>query len=264
MSLKNSPSFFLNFSERAMNGEGKHFYQFKSFRLDVAERQLLHDNLPVSLTPKAFDVLAVLVERGGHLVEKDEFLRIVWEDSFVEESTVARTVHTLRRVLGEDDENKFIETVPKKGYRFVAEVDKVAEAKETLETVNSNLPVAVEKSFDRASESESQIPPRAADELIAPAQKKRKYTARIFLVSVGFLTVILFVSLLAFRNQSNASGNSAAPKSIAVLPVKSINPNDRDLIYEFGIAESLILKLSSIKGLTIRPLSAIRKYSQVE
>lgn len=123
MSLENYPSFLLNFSEREMNGEAKHFYRFKSFRLDVQERQLLRDGVAVPLTPKAFDVLAVLVERGGHLVEKDELLRLVWSNSFVEEANVARIVHTLRKVLGEDENgNKFIETVPKRGYRFVAVV----------------------------------------------------------------------------------------------------------------------------------------------
>ncbi len=128
MSLENSPSFLLNFSECEMNGGEKHFYQFKSFRLDIGERQLLHDGDSVALTPKAFDVLAALVERGGHLVEKDELLRAVWFDSFVEEANVARIVHTLRKVLGEDENgNKFIETVAKKGYRFVAEVKEVRE-----------------------------------------------------------------------------------------------------------------------------------------
>src|SRR6266404_1394057 len=123
MSLKNFPSFLLNFSEAVMNGKEKHSYQFKSFRLDVGERQLLNNNKPVPLTPKAFDVLAFLVERSGHLVEKDELMQTVWTDSFVEEANVARIVHTLRKVLGEDENgNKYIETVAKKGYRFVAEV----------------------------------------------------------------------------------------------------------------------------------------------
>lgn len=128
MSLENYPSFLLNFSQCEMNGEAKHFYQFKSFRLDVEERQLLHLNLPVSLTPKAFDVLAARVERGGHLVEKDELLKLAWADSFVEEANVARIVHTLRKILGDDGNgNKYIETVAKKGYRFVVEVDEVRE-----------------------------------------------------------------------------------------------------------------------------------------
>jgi len=123
MSLENYPSFLLNFSECEMSIEEKHFYQFNSFRLDVAERQLSNNGVPVPLTPKAFDVLVTLVERSGHLVEKDELLQLVWSDSFVEEANVARIVHTLRKVLGEDKNgNKFIETVPKRGYRFVAAV----------------------------------------------------------------------------------------------------------------------------------------------
>ena len=243
-----------------MNDNNQTFYKFGEFRLDVAERMLLRESESVSLSPKMFDVLTVLVERSGHLVEKDELLRTVWEDTFVEESNVARIVHSLRKILGEDSENKFIETVPKKGYRFVAKVEIVTAAREIPENANLSLPVTVEKLFN----AKPQISPPATDELIAPTLKTQKYTARIFIISLGFLTVILFISLLVFRNQSNASGNSNAPKSIAVLPVKPINTNDRDLIYEFGIAESLIFKLGSVKGLTVRPLSAIRKYSDIE
>src|SRR5215203_2416404 len=128
MSFGSFPNLFLNFSEPEMNGAEKHFYRFKSFRLDVEERQLMHHGDNIALTPKVFDVLVALVERSGHLVEKDELLRIVWADSFVEEINVARTVHTLRKALGEDENgNKFIETVAKKGYRFVAKVTKVRE-----------------------------------------------------------------------------------------------------------------------------------------
>ncbi len=111
-----------------MHSENGHFYEFKSFRINLAERQLLNDKTPVPLTPKAFDVLAVLVERAGHLVEKDELMRLVWPDAFVEESNISRIIHTLRQALGEDDNgHKFIETVAKKGYRFVAEVEAVSE-----------------------------------------------------------------------------------------------------------------------------------------
>ena len=106
-----------------MTGDFAHSYLFKSFRLNIAERQLLCKNSPVYLTPKAFDVLALLVEQNGHLVEKDELLKQVWADSFVEEANIARIIHTLRKTLGEDGNgNKFIETVATKGYRFVAEV----------------------------------------------------------------------------------------------------------------------------------------------
>jgi len=66
-----------------MSSNNQISYNFKEFRLDVVERLLLRDNLSIPLAPKVFDVLAVLVERNGHLVEKDEFVRLVWEDAFV-------------------------------------------------------------------------------------------------------------------------------------------------------------------------------------
>ncbi|HVE58525.1 MAG TPA: transcriptional regulator, partial [Pyrinomonadaceae bacterium] len=111
-----------------MKAEKRHSYRFKAFRLEVEERQLLHHDQPVPLTPKAFDVLVALVERSGHLVEKEELLHIVWSDSFVEEANIARIIHTLRKTLGEDEHGvKFIETVAKKGYRFVAKVSKIRE-----------------------------------------------------------------------------------------------------------------------------------------
>src|SRR5215470_19988635 len=100
-------------------------FEFRNFRLDVDERQLLLDGSPVPLTPKAFDVLTVLVQRSGRLVEKEELLHLVWDDAFVEESNIARIIHTLRRTLGENRDQKFIETVAKRGYRFVAEVYEV-------------------------------------------------------------------------------------------------------------------------------------------
>jgi DNA-binding winged helix-turn-helix (wHTH) protein len=133
MSLENLPKFLLNFSESEMRGEKRHSYRFEAFRLEVEERQLLHHDHPVPLTPKAFDVLVALVEQSGHLVEKVELLRRVWCDSFVEEANIARIVHTLRKKLGtSSDGNKFIETVAKKGYRFVAEVQRIEEGAETI------------------------------------------------------------------------------------------------------------------------------------
>ena len=116
--------------------EGKEIYSFKNFRLDTAERQLLNHGKRVALTTKAFDVLAYMVERAGHLVEKDELMSKFWADSFVEEANVARLVHTLRKSLGDDANGcRFIETVPKKGYRFVGKV-----TKETASPVDAAAP----------------------------------------------------------------------------------------------------------------------------
>jgi pimeloyl-ACP methyl ester carboxylesterase/DNA-binding winged helix-turn-helix (wHTH) protein/class 3 adenylate cyclase len=106
-----------------MNRGVKRFYQFGRFKLNKAERLLLCDSTPVSLTPKVFDTLMALVENSGHVLSKEELIAKVWPDSFVEENNLAQNISILRKTLGEGLAGlKFIETVPKRGYRFVAEV----------------------------------------------------------------------------------------------------------------------------------------------
>jgi Tol biopolymer transport system component/DNA-binding winged helix-turn-helix (wHTH) protein len=101
--------------------------RFGDFSLDPAERHLLYRGQSVPLTPKVFDTLLLLVRNAGHLVEKEAFLKQIWPDAFVEESSLAQNISVLRKVLGDDGNgNRFIETVPKRGYRFLAEVQEVS------------------------------------------------------------------------------------------------------------------------------------------
>src|SRR5215210_1085115 len=99
-------------------------YTFGAFRLDVTERLLFHENSLVSLTPKAFDTLLALVQHSGHVLTTEELMAQVWPDSFVEGNNLAQNISTLRKVLGAGGA-KFIETVPKRGYRFVADVKEI-------------------------------------------------------------------------------------------------------------------------------------------
>ena len=96
-------------------------YEFGSFRLEAGERVLLRDGTPVPLAPKALQTLLILVERAGHVVPKDELIAAVWPDTFVQESNLTQYVFLLRRALGGDDES-FIQTVPRRGYRFACPV----------------------------------------------------------------------------------------------------------------------------------------------
>src|SRR5262245_2359145 len=99
-------------------------YEFGSYRLDAAERLLLRDGAVIPLQPKIFDLLLALVERHGHLQGKDELMKLVWPDTVVEEANLANNISILRKTLGENGQ-QFIETAPKRGYRFVAMVKEV-------------------------------------------------------------------------------------------------------------------------------------------
>jgi DNA-binding winged helix-turn-helix (wHTH) protein/TolB-like protein/Tfp pilus assembly protein PilF len=204
------------------------FYEFGSFRLLPSERLLLCDNQPVQLPPKVFDTLVALVERGGHLIEKDFLLDTIWADAFVEEATLARNISILRKVLGESGEGgKYIETVPKRGYRFtesVVERHSIYEAKPTA----------------------------------APPKIRRPV---LWLTMVSVVAIGIFASL-SFWNAENL--HPARVKSIAVLPFKALNPEADNQYIGLGIADSIIAKTSRIDGLTVRPTSAVRRYLNME
>ncbi len=98
-------------------------YEFGEFRVESADRRLLRNGQPISLTPKVFETLLALVRSGGHVVEKDELMKLVWPDAFVEEANLARNVWALRKALDDDNgEHRYIETVSNRGYRFIAMV----------------------------------------------------------------------------------------------------------------------------------------------
>src|SRR5204862_6453874 len=106
-----------------MGCQMKRMYGCGEFRLESAELLLLRDGKPISLTPKAFGRLLVLAQSSGHAVEKAELMKRVWADAFVEEANLARNIWALRKALGDDDSgHRYIETMPKLGYRFTAPV----------------------------------------------------------------------------------------------------------------------------------------------
>jgi len=106
-----------------MSAETKVLYEFGKFRLDPREQLLLCDSKPVSLSPKSFEILIALIRSNGQLLMKDELMPQVWPDSFVEEANLTVNISALRKVLSETPGGQqYIETVPKRGYRFVAPV----------------------------------------------------------------------------------------------------------------------------------------------
>src|SRR5580700_3431693 len=106
----------------------KQLLEFGPFRVDPEQRLLLREEQPISLSPKAFDLLLVLLEHSGHVVLKDDLMKTLWPDTFVEESNLGQHVFQLRKALGDKAHDpEYIVTVPGRGYRFSQKVAEVTE-----------------------------------------------------------------------------------------------------------------------------------------
>src|SRR5437762_9802350 len=132
-----------------------HFYKFGEFIVDGDQKVLLRNDSPLPLAPKVFDTLLILVDSGGRIVEKEQLMNRLWPDSFVEESNLTFNIQQLRKALGDSARQpRFIETVARRGYRFIAEVNgnspDIAVKTESNE-IGSIYPPATARGSDRTS-----------------------------------------------------------------------------------------------------------------
>jgi TolB-like protein/DNA-binding winged helix-turn-helix (wHTH) protein/tetratricopeptide (TPR) repeat protein len=231
-------------------------YEFGQFRLSPAEHLLLRDEQPVPLPPKVFDTLVALVESGGRLIEKDELLQKIWADTFVEEGTLARNISLLRKTLGEagTDGQKYIETVPKRGYRFVEPVRKVKAVEETAETPEIS---ATENLIEKSPEN-----PVVEKRTAEPKTPDKTRRTLLWLLLVFGIVGALFTSLSFWNSppQQIKKQQLSRIKSIAVLPFKPIGNGDESL--ELGMADALITRLSNVREIVVRPTATIAKYQE--
>ena len=201
-------------------------YEFGEFRLDVANKVLLRNGAPVGLTPKVFDTLQLLVERSGQLVEKEEFVQKLWPGTFVEDAALAENISRLRRALGENEGPPWIVTVPKRGYRFAADVRKVA----AEETVSTTLPPV-----NQASRSRLKLGLSAAVVLLV--------------VGAGYLYI----------SQSNRF--TAAPvRSLAVLPLENLSGDPEQEYFADGMTDDLITQLAKLSSLRVISRTSIMRF----
>jgi DNA-binding winged helix-turn-helix (wHTH) protein/TolB-like protein/Tfp pilus assembly protein PilF len=233
-------------------------YEFGPFQLDPPERLLLCNGRPVPLPPRAFDLLLVLVERQGHLVEKEELLRQIWADSFVEESNLAVNISFLRKVLNDDRRHhRYIETVSKKGYRFVAEVRQVGHSEPPQSTLDHSRKASVE-------------PPATLPAPIDPpvwtgereASRKVSY-ATLFGAALFALVLIVILSRAVQQRLVYGSqpAESASIHSLAVLPFQTLGSKGDDDYIGLGMADALISRLANTGKISVRPTSAVQRYA---
>lgn len=228
----------------------RHIYEFGPFRLVPEERQLLRDNQPVPLTAKAFDLLVVLVENSGHLIEKGELMQRIWPDCFVEEANLSVNMSALRRALGEGpNEHRYIATVPRHGYRFVASVEErweegAASSPPEFSDKNDNIRPVAEGEQETFSPS------------LAVASRPRVSFGRWPLVVVGLsLLFALLMGLNAggLRERLWGKGNSVRIQSLAVLPLENLSGDTSQDYFADGLTEALITDLA--RGGVLRVIS---------
>lgn len=258
--LKEGLKLFLKeFLKAFMRPENRLLYEFGPFRLDARKRRLLIDGEIVSLTPKAIETLLLLVERQGKLVEREELMNAVWPDAFVEDSNLSVTISMLRKALGQGAEGeglKYIETVPRLGYRFVADVREVA---------GDDPVIALEKRTQAQIVVEESVDPKqfavspSAKALSSPAKHRVTFRSLALLTLLVGLTAVFAYWWISRRSERTRT--IGAVRSIAVLPFKVIGGESGDEYLQLGLTDALITKLSNQQQIVVRPMSSVRKYT---
>ena len=237
-------------------------YEFGPFRLDPTEHTLLRGDQVVALTPKAFETLALLVQKSGHLVRKDELIESVWHDTVVEESNLNVIIHTLRKALGDDPrESKYIETVAKCGFRFVAEVRKAEEHEQTASAPTNgsgSVKVATQSSF---AEQINAVHSATLSPSSLPRPRDRR---RLVVLVLSIIAVVLTATSISVWRSNRRPTTAAAPptqvRSIAVLPFGVLSSEKGDEYLSLGLADALITSLSQTRQVIVRQTEAVAKY----
>ena len=235
-----------------MEPQENNCYEFGRFRLKIAERVLLREGEPVPLTPKVFDILLMLVEHGGQVVHKDDLMRRVWPNTFVEEGNLTQNISLLRKALGETPDGvQFIETVPRRGYRFVAETNRTWAGNDVQAGGNGHKEAALPV---EPKVSEAPVVPTAP---LAPARRTPLYALLAGVIVVGLIGIVYFTGW-------GKPGEAETIQSIAVLPFVDESADPDAQYINDKIAESLINSLSKLPQLRVVPRSVVASYKGKE
>jgi DNA-binding winged helix-turn-helix (wHTH) protein/tetratricopeptide (TPR) repeat protein/TolB-like protein len=212
-----------------MSNETKHFYEFGPYRIDPAKRMLLKNNQPLALTPKAFETLLILVRSSGRVLEKEELMKTLWPDTFVEDGNLAQNIFTLRKALGETPTDRYIITVPGRGYRFAVDVKELSD--QTSDLV-----------IERHSQST----------VIIEEKRIHRGVPLALLGMVVVLSVAGYLILRGSRIEVPRAG-MAARRSVAVLGFKNLSGHPETSWLSVAVSEMLSTELAAGEKLRLIP-----------
>jgi DNA-binding winged helix-turn-helix (wHTH) protein/TolB-like protein len=271
----------------------RYLYEFGDFRLDPNRHRLLRGGAIVPLSPKAIETLFVFVRNPGKILERETLMRAVWSSTIVEDGNLTVAISQLRKALGQNgDPDEFIQTIPRVGYRFVAELREVVEEPAPLIVENPPLWQAVieeELSSENGASSRSAPPARtepgkagSRNGALLESTALLPAEPRAVVASVGsglfrwtnrrILTVMSIVMLggIGLLVYSRATSKPKLPattaelKSMAVLPLRTLGLERDNEYLGLGLADALINQLGRVREMTIRPISAVQRYASRE
>jgi TolB-like protein/DNA-binding winged helix-turn-helix (wHTH) protein/Flp pilus assembly protein TadD len=240
------------------------FYHFGDFKVDRDQKILLRQGKPLPLTPKVFDTLLVLIENSGRIVEKEKLMSRLWPDTFVEEANLTFNIQQLRKALGDDARHpQFIETVARRGYRFIAHVEEALDsgvassqiASTRIEAADSELVIGGDEfksdlglvkppeiELPGAGRSDKALKAKTAGEMSRTSRGKTRLAAAavaVVLIATGLL--------LLLRHRSSArSQQDSGRLMLAVLPFQNLTGNTAQDYFSDGLTEEMITQLGNL------------------
>ena len=234
----------------------RELFEFDSYRLDPAERLLLRDGVAVPLEPKVFETLVVLIRGGGRLVTKDQLMKEVWPDTFVEESNLVRHISILRKALSRgDDEPPYIETVSKLGYRFVGNMRPPAIEQTEVIVESAKVSVIVEEELDGSAR---RVSPTLDTHRPLNSAKWRWWAAgsTLAIVAIGVVATASYFRVF--------SSHTHEIDSVAILPFVNVGASPEMEYLSDGITENLTNSLSRLSGLKVMSRNSVVRYKGAE
>jgi DNA-binding winged helix-turn-helix (wHTH) protein/TolB-like protein/Flp pilus assembly protein TadD len=237
-----------------MSLKTREMYAFGVYRLDAAGRVLFRDDQPVPLTPKQIDTLIVLVRAQGAVVDRDRLIKEVWPDTFVEEAGLTRNISALRKALEEGgDGQAYIETLPKRGYRFVAPARLLTDEGAPAFVVERHSAVSIVEETEEQIESD----PRMIEGL---ARVERR-SGRV-LIGVGAVALVALALAVPawWRSRAQPQMRPENVRSIAVLPFRHLTSDEADRYLGVGLADLLVTRFGNLSSITVTSTSTALRY----
>src|SRR5262245_16252128 len=234
----------------AVTSRARRFYEFGPFQLDPNRHRLFRGDEIVALSPKAIQTLILLVENRGKLLERETLMDALWPHVIVEDANLTVAVSQLRKALNQNGDNaEFIETIPRVGYRFVADIYEVIREPAPLipEERKRLQPIA---DHSEANRTIIALPELQAKISLLPDQPRPRRMQRRLIVAVA-LCLIIAVAAIAYRLVRSSSSRPANISSVAVLPLKNLTGDPTAEYFSDGITESIISELSKVPELKV-------------